>query len=163
MRRRLFLPPAEAVRQYGGEVLASPGMALERGFLQHGRVSVFQHSVQAAYLCALWARALRLPVDGRSLVRGALLHDYFLYDWHEKDAGHRLHGLHHARRALENARGQYRLSSIEANMIDCHMFPLNLRLPRCRESVLLCLADKYCALCETLRLPCCPGAKPLLG
>lgn len=70
MRRRLFLPPAEAVRQYGGEVLASPGMALERGFLQHGRVSVFQHSVQAAYLCALWARALRLPVDGRSLVRG---------------------------------------------------------------------------------------------
>ena len=162
MRRRLSLRPAEAVRQYGGAVLASPGMALERGFLQHGRVSVFEHSVQAAYVCAAWARALQVPVDGRSLVRGALLHDYFLYDWHEKDAGHRLHGLHHARRALKNARKQYRLSPIEANMIDSHMFPLNLRLPRCRESVLLCLADKYCALRETLRLPCCAGARPLM-
>ena len=43
------------------------------------------------------------------------------------------------------------LNKIERNMILAHMFPLNLTLPRYRESVLLCTADKLCALRETAR------------
>jgi phosphoglycolate phosphatase len=39
----------------------------------------------------------------------------------------------------------------ERDMIAHHMFPLVPRPPRCRESALLCLADKLCALRETLR------------
>ena len=35
-------------------------------------------------------------------------------------------------------------------MIRSHMFPLNLTLPRYRESVILCLADKVCAVKETV-------------
>ena len=90
----------------------------------------------------------------RALVRGALLHDYFLYDWHAFDGGaHRLHGLFHAGRALKNARAEHALSPIEENAIHRHMFPLTPIPPRCREGWLVCLADKACALCEVF----CPA------
>jgi uncharacterized protein len=72
-----------------------------------------------------------------------------LYDWHENDKSHRLHGFHHARKALNNAKRDFELNKIEENMIFTHMFPLNLRIPKYKESILLCLADKKCAFKET--------------
>lgn len=57
-------------------------------YMQHGDTSVFRHSVSVAYFSYYLALKMNAPVDIHSLVRGALLHDYFLYDWHEKDASH---------------------------------------------------------------------------
>ena len=68
-------------------------------------MTCFDHSLAVAYLSLWIVLRLGLRLDLRSLVRGALLHDYFLYDWHEKDASHRWHGFHHARRALETPAG----------------------------------------------------------
>ncbi|MDO4866940.1 MAG: phosphohydrolase [Clostridia bacterium] len=141
------------IRRHGRDILASPGLRSQRGHLQHGRVSVLQHEVAVALMCLKLARGLRLRVDERALVRGALLHDYFLYDWHEKDPSHRWHGFTHPARALRNADRDFVLGDIERDMIACHMFPLVPRLPHRRESALLCLADKLCALRETLRRP----------
>ena len=39
---------------------------------------------------------------------------------------------------------------IEKNMILTHMFPLNLKLPKYKESIILCFADKICASKEAL-------------
>ena len=139
------------LQKYGEDILASPGMAQEKGFFQHGTVTVYDHSVAVALMCLRLAWLLHLKTDTRALVRGALLHDYFLYDWHIKEKGRPLHGTHHARRALKNAERDFGLNKIERNMILAHMFPLNLTLPRYRESVLLCTADKLCALRETAR------------
>ena len=139
-----------AVRRHGADILASPGMRSERNFTQHGRVSVFRHSLGVAMLCVKLSRALQLRVDERALVRGALLHDYFLYDWHDPDPSHRWHGFRHPATALRNARRDFTLSPTEENMIASHMFPMVPRLPRYRESALLCLADKLCAAGETL-------------
>lgn len=136
---------------YAGDILHSKGMDMEKRFFQHGTVTVFDHSVAVALMCLQLAALLRLRTDTRSLVRGALLHDYFLYDWHIKEKGRPLHGTHHARRAMKNAERDFGLNKIERNMILAHMFPLNLTLPRYRESVLLCTADKLCALRETAR------------
>ena len=55
----------------------------EQNAMQHGSTSVYEHSVNVAYKSLLLVENYRLPVDKQSLVRGALLHDYFLYDWHE--------------------------------------------------------------------------------
>ena len=85
----------------------------------------------------------------KSLVRGALLHDYFLYDWHIADNSHKWHGFKHANTALLNACRDFELNEIEKNMIKTHMFPLNIALPKYRESVILCIADKMCAAKET--------------
>ena len=48
-----------AVRRHGADILASPGMRSERNFTQHGRVSVFRHSLGVAMLCVKLSRALR--------------------------------------------------------------------------------------------------------
>lgn len=137
--------------RYGGPILRSRGMQLEKTWLQHGTVSVYRHSLAVALMCLRLAHALRLGVDERALVRGALLHDYFLYDWHEKDASHRWHGFTHPKRALANARRDFAIGPIEADMIACHMFPMVPHLPRYRESVILCVADKLCATAEVFR------------
>ena len=93
---------------------------------------------------------LRIRTDQRALVRGALLHDYFLYDWHKADPSHRLHGFYHPGTALRNARQDFALTPREENIIHRHMFPLTPMPPATREAWIVCLADKYCAAAETV-------------
>lgn len=88
--------------------------------------------------------------DQHALIRGALLHDYFLYDWHEKDDSHKWHGFYHAGKALQNAMEDFALSEIEKETIRRHMFPLNPIPPRCREAWIVTLADKICSGGETV-------------
>ena len=144
----------KALLKHGADILFSPSMQSEKHFLQHGRVSVFTHSIAAACTCICIARILRarlgIRLNERALIRGALLHDYFLYDWRTPDRTLRLHGVFHARRAFENASRDFALGEIERDMILRHMFPLNLTPPACPESILLCIADKLCAADETL-------------
>ena len=140
----------EMIKYYGKEILESKNMQKEKTFMQHGNISVFDHSVAVTIKCLQIAHTLKIPVDQKTLIRGALLHDYFLYDWHESDKSHRLHGFTHAKRSLINAEKEYELNKIEKNMIYCHMFPLNIRIPKFRESVILCIADKIVATKETL-------------
>lgn len=118
--------------------------------MQHGTTSVFRHSVAVAYVSLWIARRMQFKVKDRTLIRGALLHDYFLYDWHEKDDSHKWHGFYHAEKALKNAMEDFELNKIEKDMIRRHMFPLNLRPPRYKESWILCLADKICSGGETV-------------
>ena len=140
----------EMIKYYGKEILESKNMQKEKTFMQHGNISVFDHSVAVTIKCLKIAHILGIPVDQKALIRGALLHDYFLYDWHESDKSHRLHGFTHAKKALINAEKEYELNEIEKNMIYCHMFPLNIRIPKFRESIILCIADKIVATKETL-------------
>ncbi len=126
-------------------------------FIQHGRTSVLEHSIAVARFALQLARSLHIPVHTDQLIRGALLHDYFLYDWHEKDAGHRLHGFTHPNTALRNATKILDLTPIEQNIISRHMFPLTPVPPRYVESILVCIADKVCSTYETLYL--CPELK----
>ncbi|MBQ9157244.1 MAG: HD domain-containing protein [Eubacterium sp.] len=128
-------------------------MQEEKNYMQHGSISVYAHSVNVACTCLMISRKLPLAMDERSLVRGALLHDYFLYDWHDPDPSHRLHGFYHPGKALNNALKDFQLNDIEKDMIVKHMFPLTLVPPKYRESILICIADKLCALCETGSLP----------
>ena len=143
-----FLP---LVRQYGKDILESPGMEMSKTFMQHGDTSVFDHSLAVALLCLQIARFQCIATNDRALVRGALLHDYFLYDWHIPSDDHRWHGLFHPKRALRNASRDFSLDPIERNMIQSHMFPLCFPPPNCRESWILFAADKICALREILR------------
>ncbi len=138
----------ELVSQCGGDILSSPGMRSSIFYLQHGKVSVYDHSFSVAVMCLKLAHKIKLKTDETVLVRGALLHDYYLYDWHVSDRSHKWHGFTHPKKALQNAKRDFRVGEIEENMILCHMFPLTLSLPKYRESVILCVADKICAIQE---------------
>ena len=120
-------------------------------YMQHGDTSVFRHSVSVAYFSYYLALKMNAPVDIHSLVRGALLHDYFLYDWHNPDNGHRLHGFSHPYTSLKNAKRDYSITKREADIIVKHMFPLTIVPPQTKEAWIVCLADKICAGEETIK------------
>ncbi|SCY53777.1 uncharacterized protein SAMN02910292_01999 [Lachnospiraceae bacterium XBB2008] len=139
------------IRRYGDDILNSEGMNDSKRYIQHGDTSVYDHCVSVADMSLKIANTLKLKFDTVTLVRGSLLHDYFLYDWHEKDASHRLHGYHHSEKALSNAKRDFELNEVEEDMIRSHMFPLNIsKVPRHKESVILCLADKLVSAAEVL-------------
>ena len=120
-----------------------------RRCIQHGKVSVYAHCVSVADTACVLAETLHLRVNERALIRGALLHDYFLYDWHDKANGHHWHGFTHSGTALHNASEDWKLTPVERDIIKKHMFPLTPIPPTCREAWLVCLADKICAAKET--------------
>lgn len=122
---------------------------LESGnHVQHGSVSVLLHSVAIAYYSHSVSRVFKISVSEKELIRGALLHDYFLYDWHIKEGKRPLHGPYHPKIALENARRNLELTKVEEDIISRHMFPLTPVPPKYKESILVCLVDKACSIYE---------------
>ena len=97
-------------------------------------------------------RKLHLRADTEVLVRGALLHDFYLYDWHQEDNGdHNWHGFIHADRAEQNAVKYFDVDGKTRHVIRSHMWPLNLsRPPRSREAWIVCVADKVVSAYETV-------------
>ena len=96
-----------------------------RAFTQHGSITTYDH---------------------------CLLHDFYLYDWHDDDGGsHRLHGFTHPEQARQNAVEIFDIDEKEQEIIRTHMLPLTLNaIPKSREAAIVCLADKWCSLQETL-------------
>ena len=141
----------DKIYKYGADILGSSLFDKEREFIQHGDTTTYDHSLCVAYISLWLASRSRHKVDMKSIARGALLHDYFLYDWHEKNEYHNLHGFTHAAKSLANAKRDFKLNKTEEEIIYCHMFPLNLtRVPLSREARIVCVADKLCAGAETL-------------
>ncbi len=134
------------------QVCSSSRMNKSRTFYQHGKINIYVHSLRVAYICYYWVKKYHLHVDEKALIRGALLHDYFLYDWHDKEHEHkRPHGFFHPSAALCNAKQDFILTRKEENIIQRHMFPLTLIPPGCKEAWLVCMADKVCSTRETVR------------
>ena len=146
---------AKEIFAMGKDIIMSSEAQRMKQFTQHGTTSVFEHTVAVAkfsLLIAMGLEALGVKFDHRSLVRGALLHDYFLYDWHEKNEYHNLHGFTHPSRAHNNAVRDFELNNIEKDIIKKHMFPLTIIPPKKKESWIVCMADKWCAICETFKI-----------
>lgn len=135
-------------------IVLNKDMQAARKHTQHGNVSVFAHSLAVAHYSVRLADILNIKCDKRSLIRGAVLHDFFLYDWHRMhNAGDGLHGFAHPTTASKNAIRNFRLNKREVDIIRKHMWPLTFsKLPKYRESWLVCIADKYCSLLETFKL-----------
>lgn len=144
----------ELLNRYGSDILNSKNFKDTSNNMQHGTMSVSQHSINVAKYSLLINEKLNIKCKRRDLIRGALLHDYFLYDWHDKSHVqlYKLHGFHHPMTAYNNARKEYKLSPREKDIIKKHMWPLTIKPPLCREAWVVTTADKYCSLLETLRI-----------
>ncbi len=118
-------------------------------FVQHGKITTYDHCLAVARTSHRLCRILRIKTREAELVKGAFLHDYYLYDWHHHDEP--WHGFTHPASATDNADRDFSLSDRERNIIESHMWPLiPHKLPRSREAVLVCIADKICSVRETL-------------
>lgn len=126
-------------------------------YIQHGNTTTFTHCLIVSYYSYLTAKRLPFHFDTDSLIRGAMLHDFYLYDWHIPDKNHKLHGFKHPRFALYNARKYYTLNPVEEDIIEKHMWPLTLRkIPLYKESLIVCIVDKICSMSETFYMPIMP-------
>lgn len=143
----------EKIERYAQDILVSDNFKKSEQYIQHGNVSVKRHCLSVAECSLLIEEKLKklgMRCQEREMVRGALLHDYFLYDWHDKSSHKKLHGFHHPAVALVNASREYSLSDRERDIIVKHMWPLTMKLPSCREAWIVTTADKYCSLRETV-------------
>lgn len=144
----------QLLREHAGDILDSANFRSTRNYIQHGTMPVHRHCIDVARQSILISKWLGIPCNERELIRGALLHDYFLYDWHDKHRENyrKLHGFFHPGIALANASKEYELTLREQDIIKKHMWPLTIVPPRCREAWIVTTADKYCSLLETLKL-----------
>ncbi len=152
---------SESEREYLRAILqryeADPHVRQMDNYIQHGHVTPYEHCKNVARVSFWMNRRLRLGADEQALAVGALLHDFYLYDWHD-GRGYcglrhlfRMHGFSHPMKACRNARLYFQLTEKEENIITSHMWPLTLlHAPSCREAVIVCIADKYCAVVEAL-------------
>ena len=121
-------------------------------YIQHGRISTYEHCENVAKLSYTIDRVFSLRSNLKVLLFGAMLHDFYLYDWHSENHGaHRLHGFRHARTANANAKKYFQVDDAVSHVIYCHMWPLNPEsIPMTREAWIVCVADKLISLHETL-------------
>ena len=147
------LTPEEEVRMHLllRGVADDPNAQEMKKFIQHGSVTTYEHCMRVTRI-AFWLNIhLRANADEASLVKGAFLHDFYLYDWHNCRNITHWHGFKHPRIARYNAETVFALSDKEKDIIQSHMWPLTFRhVPTCREAIIVCLADKYCAVVESM-------------
>lgn len=151
-----FQPNTSVIRAFQGitkDILENEVFQTMDSYVHHRNISILEHSIYVAFLSYLLAN--RLSVDPCSTTRGALLHDFYLYDWHERNpeskTGIQLHGFKHPKIALNNAKKHFDINAVEADIIEKHMWPLTLhRLPNYKASMLVVWVDKYCSIREII-------------
>lgn len=57
-------------------------VTIMKHFIQHGVITTYDHSLSVAAIAFWFNRRWRLGADEERLIRCAILHDFFLYDWH---------------------------------------------------------------------------------
>ena len=141
------------ITKHAPDILSSGNFRSTKSYIQHGNVTVNDHCMSVARQSLKISQALHIKCSERELVRGALLHDYFLYDWHDKTVERqKLHGFHHPFTALRNASKEYDLTLKEQDIIKKHMWPLTIVPPACREAWIVTLADKWVSALETVHM-----------
>ncbi|MDO4614991.1 MAG: HD domain-containing protein [Lachnospiraceae bacterium] len=128
-----------------------PRIRRMKQYQQHTISNTFDHVCHVARMSRKIQKKLRLSLSEAELLRGAMLHDYYLYNFRENPIGPYAHGTSHAQIAAENADRDFHLTEKEKQIILSHMWPLNLtRIPRCREAWVVTAADKICAFQEMI-------------
>lgn len=139
------------------DMLDNPKVLSMIDYVQHGGTTCLEHCLLVSYMSYRICKILGL--DATAAARGGMLHDFFLYDWHE-EGSHigirggitKMHGFSHPEIALKNAEAHFDISERERDIILRHMWPLTIRPPKYAESIVVCLADKICAVAEVVGL-----------
>lgn len=118
----------------------------------HHQHNIYDHSIRVSYISYRTGVFLSkyIKINVKDLTRGAMLHDFFLYDWrNEKPASGKLHAFEHPKEALSNSIINFSpISKMERDIILKHMWPINIIPPRYFETLIVSTVDKYVAAIE---------------
>jgi len=130
------------------DIATNPNITALKEHIQHNNSSRYYHCLCVSYYTYYICKKLRL--DYISAARGAMLHDFYYYDWRNKkvEGQKKFHAFRHPSIALKNALDIFELNDKEKDIIKKHMWPLTIKFPSYPESYIVTLVDKYCATIE---------------
>lgn len=133
------------------DIISNPNILALRDHVQHASSSRYYHCLSVSYFSYTICKMMKL--DYVSAARGAMLHDFYFYDWRNKhvEGQKKFHAYRHPRIALNNANDIFNLNIIEKDIILKHMWPLTISLPKYKESYIVTFVDKYCATLEIIK------------
>lgn len=86
-----------------------------------------------------------------AILVGAILHDYYLYDWRIDHKKRKRHGRNHPYIAASNSQRDFAISDEVKKIIESHMWPINMKeFPQSKEAKIVSICDKMVSLCESL-------------
>ncbi len=127
------------------KIIYTPSFMELKHYHHHGSISIYTHVIKVAYYSFCYVKKHQQKINEVELIRSALLHDLYFYDWHDSHNGVHLHGLFHPAKAVKNAKKLYNITTREARHMAHHMFPLTLIPPTTREGWIICICDKKAA------------------
>ncbi len=93
----------------------------------------------------------RKDVNLEVVLLGAILHDYYLYDWRKDRSKLKKHAKNHPNIAIENAVKDFNISEDVKKVIKSHMWPLNIKdYPNSKEARIVSISDKAVTIGESL-------------
>lgn len=122
-------------------------ISVMKHFKHHGHVTCYDHSWRVTKYSYLTAYMFNLDLE--ATFKGALFHDYYLYNRFEKV---HLHGYHHGKVSLRNAEMLEEFNDKEKNIVLSHMFPLTDTIPKYSESWVVTVVDKLVSTGEYLKM-----------
>lgn len=127
------------------DILESEEFLKRKNYQHHFKESVYEHVLRVSYNCYKIGKKLHL--DYKSLAIAGLLHDFYDKSWQDsldKKPFFEQHGFVHAKEAKNNSLKYFPnlMNKKIESMIETHMFPLNIKLPKYKESWVLTIVDK---------------------
>lgn len=113
--------------------------------IHHG-ITRFDHSMNVAYITYIVCKNMNL--NYKEATFAALLHDFFNSEVANENGYKRL--IDHPKVALKNSSKYFKLTDLQKDIISKHMFPVTIIPPKYKESLLVCLIDKYSSINERM-------------
>lgn len=141
-------------------VLTSKEFQKRKKWVHHENCSLYEHCLVVSYLSYKICKKRNWNYKDAAI--GGLLHDFYKEPWQDnldkKVPFFKQHGFVHAHEAMENA---YRffpelMNERVANIIERHMFPLNIKPPKYKEGWVVTYADKRLSMDVVVNIKALP-------
>ena len=124
--------------------LEHPKVLEMKNYSHHG-ITRYDHSYRVAYHTYWVTKKLHY----HSATRAAFLHDFYL-DEVEEETSHK-RWINHPYVASKNANELFHINDLEKDIIEKHMFPITIRIPKYKESWVVDIIDDIMAISEKTR------------
>ena len=117
--------------------------------IKHHDSNRLNHCLRVSYMSYRIAKKLRLEYI--STARAGLLHDFYYEDIKKIGSIKKKVNIFmksHPKQACINSKKYFELNSLEENIIKSHMFPMNLEIPKYKESWIVSAVDKCVSFYE---------------
>lgn len=141
----------ERLEQIYQTFLNNPKILRMKNIRMHRGSNCYEHCFKVARKAIKYSLRSHKKIDFEVVLLGAILHDYYLYDWRDDCSKKKGHAKNHQYIAAKNAAEDFEISNEVKKVIVSHMWPINHKeFPKSREAKIVSLCDKMVTIGESL-------------